>query len=76
MIRLLLKAFAEEGLPTMHNFCYILIIRSGMDNGASNGVSIIYSGRAIGKNLNSTVAYDNSNLAVMSRIFCANAYDL
>ena len=60
----------------MRNFCCILTIRSGMDSGASNGVSIIYSGRAIGKKLNSTVAYDNSNLVVMSRIFSANAYDL
>lgn len=64
----------------MHKFCYSLTIRSGMDSGAStgNGVSIIYSGRAMGKKLNSTVAYDNSNLVVMSRIFSANAnaYDL
>lgn len=59
----------------MHNFCYILTIRSGMDSGASNEVSIIYSGRAIGEKLNSTVAYDSSNLVVMSRIFSAKAYD-
>ena len=43
---------------------------------ANNEVSVIQSGRAIDKKLNSTVAYDNSSLIVMySRLFSANAYD-